>query len=95
MTKSKKGKQTKEDSEDEYEVESETNESVYDEEEEIIEPGLEKEKLESKYGEEPNKTPLFDEAGNVSWNNEEYDKLWRVIPNKLKQNIHQFFEFAL
>jgi len=57
-----------------------------DEEEEIIE---EKENLESKYGEESNKTPLFDESGNVSWNNEKYDKLWRVIPHKLKQLLLQ------
>ena len=35
MTKSKKSKQTKEDSDDEYEVESETIESVYEEGEEI------------------------------------------------------------
>jgi len=56
------------------------------EDEEIIE---EKENLESKYGEEPNKTPLFDESGNVSWNNEKYDKLWRVIPHKLKQLLLQ------
>ncbi len=59
-----------------------------DEEEEIVGPG-EEEKLESKYGEEPNKKPLFDEAGNVSWNNEEYDKLWRVMPNNLKQLLLQ------
>jgi len=60
-----------------------------DEEEELTKPDLEKEKLESKYGEEPSKKPIFDEAGNVSWNNEEYDNLWKVIPNKLKELLIQ------
>lgn len=43
MTKTKKGKQTKEESEDEYEVESETQESVYDEEEIEIEEDVDSE----------------------------------------------------
>lgn len=60
-----------------------------DEEDDNIESGLEIEKLESKYGEEPNKNPIFDEGGNVSWNNEEYDNLWKVIPNKLKELLVQ------
>jgi hypothetical protein len=62
-----------------------------DEEEEIIEPGEEiiEEQLESKYADEPNKKPIFDESGNVTWNNEEYDKVWRVMPSELKNLLIQ------
>ena len=58
-----------------------------DEDEEIIVPGVEQ--LEIKYTAEPNKKPIFDETGNVTWNNEEYDKLWKVIPPKLKELLIQ------
>jgi hypothetical protein len=62
-----------------------------DEEEEIIEPDEEivEEQLESKYADEPNKKPIFDESGNVTWNNEEYDKVWRVMPQQLKELLIQ------
>ena len=62
-----------------------------DEEEEIIEPDEEivEEQLESKYADEPNKKPIFDESGNVTWNNEEYDKVWRVMPPQLKELLIQ------
>jgi hypothetical protein len=59
--------------------------------EEIITPSEEivEEQLESKYAEQPNKKPIFDESGNVTWSNETYDKLWKVIPNKLKELLLQ------
>lgn len=62
-----------------------------DEEEQIIEPGIEhgiepgiEQQLESKYAEEPNKKPIFDESGNVRWNNEEYNKIWKLMSPQLK-----------
>lgn len=47
------------------------------------------EKLESKYAAEPNNPPIFDESGNVTWNNEEFDKVWRVMPIQLKELLIQ------
>ena len=41
--------------------------------------------LESKFGQEMSLTPIFDELGNVTWNNEEYNNLWKKIPLKLKE----------
>jgi hypothetical protein len=58
-----------------------------DEDEEIIEPreGEEiDEQMESKYGEPINIKPIFEESGNVKWNNEEYDKVWQYVPSKVK-----------
>jgi hypothetical protein len=66
-----------------------------DEEEEIIEPGEGEEigepgeeqiveQMESKYGEPTNIKPIFEESGNVKWNNEEYDKVWQYVPSKVK-----------
>jgi primosomal protein N' len=62
-----------------------------DEEEEIIKPSEEivEEQLESKYAVEANKKPIFDISGNVTWNNEEYDKLWKIIPSRLKELLLQ------
>ena len=72
--------------EDEGEEIIEPGEEIIETGEEIIEPGEKdiKEELESKYAAEPNKTPIFDKSGNVIWNNEEYDNLWRIMPSTLK-----------
>jgi hypothetical protein len=61
-----------------------------DEEEEIIEPGEEIiEPMESKYEEPKNIKPIFDEAGNVTWNNKEYDTLWERVPTRVKNLLIQ------
>jgi hypothetical protein len=66
-----------------------------DEEEEIIKPSEEivEEQLESKYAVEANKKPIFDISGNVTWNNEEYDKLWKIIPSRLKELLLQYHDW--
>lgn len=63
-----------------------------DEEEEIIKPGDEgiiEEKLESKFGEPIDIKPIFNESGNVTWNNEEYNNLWKSMPYQLKELLLQ------
>ena len=63
-----------------------------DEEEEIIEPreGEEiVEEMESKYVEPKNIKPIFDESGNVNWNNEEYDSLWKRVPVNFRELLVQ------
>jgi hypothetical protein len=68
-----------------------------DEEEEIIEPGeeiIEQGKqiipiMENKYGDVENIKPIFDESGNVTWNNEVYDKLWERVPTRVKDLLIQ------
>jgi len=65
---------------------------VLEDEEDIIEPLLEEEKekqLKSKYTEELNRKPIFDESGNVSWNDEKYNKRWKAIPYKFKNILVQ------
>jgi hypothetical protein len=53
-----------------------------------IKPFFEREEMvkqmESKYGEPKNIKPIFEESGNVKWNNEEYDKVWKYMPYKVK-----------
>lgn len=63
-----------------------------DEEEDIIEP-VDEEKLESKFGEPKDIKPIFDESGNVTWNNEEYNNLWKTMPNQLKDLLLQDHEW--
>lgn len=65
---------------------------LVDDGEEIIEPGEEEfmeGKLESKFGEPIDIKPTFDESGNVTWNNEEYNRLWRSMSNQLKEVLLQ------
>jgi hypothetical protein len=46
--------------------------------------GIQEIDLDNKYSEPSNKEPIFDESGNVSWNNEEYDNLWKMMPQTLR-----------
>lgn len=70
-----------------------------DEEEEIVEPTDDEiiesseEKLESKFGKPVDSKPIFDESGNVTWNNEEYNNLWKTMPYKLKELLLQDHEW--
>lgn len=45
---------------------------------------LVEEKLEGKFEEPIEIQPTFDDVGNISWNNNEYNNLWERIPNQLK-----------
>lgn len=40
--------------------------------------------LDNKYSDVSNEEPIFDDAGNVSWNNKEYDNLWKMMPQTLR-----------
>lgn len=58
-----------------------------DEEDEIINEEI-GERLENKYHNSmmdlENIKPIFDESGNISWNNEEYNNTWKRMPAQLK-----------
>lgn len=41
--------------------------------------------LDSKFGEQIDVKPIISEDGSVTWNNKEYDDLWKNIPQKLKE----------
>lgn len=58
-----------------------------------INPDEETEVLEGKFEEIPNTVPIFDEAGNVRWNNREYDLVWNSVPSKLKELLLQDHEW--
>lgn len=60
-----------------------------DEEEEIIPDDDIEDKLESKFRESEDIKPIFDESGNVTWNNEEYNNLWKRLPIQLKELLLQ------
>ena len=53
-----------------------------DEEDEIIKPV--EEKLESKFGEVASIKPIINNYGEISWNNPEYETLWKRIQAPLK-----------
>ena len=57
--------------------------------EDLIEPSVKDLTLESKFGEEIDVTPIFDELGNVTWNNQEYHNLWQRIPPKFKELLNK------
>ncbi len=74
----------------EYEDEDEAETKNEEQNNNIIEPvELIEEHLESKYADEPNIKPIFDNFGNVTWNNEKYDKIWKAIPPQLKDLLIQ------
>ena len=45
--------------------------------------------IEPKFADTVNIKPIFNISGNVTWNNEQYDKLWKTVPNKLKELLIQ------
>lgn len=97
MTKSKKPKHTKEESEDEYEEETEVNESVYDEEEEVIEEFDSEEEVEEADEDEQqdclvekiveDDNDIFDNLNDTEIKNEIIEKMVesndRISPNRL------------
>ena len=57
-----------------------------DEEEEEV---IREMNLDTKFGEEADIKPVFDESGNIKWNNKDYDDLWERLPLSLKEILTQ------